>query len=232
MKQIKTVASLLLALLVNQLAYAEIQCTDIGKSFLAAQPGSNAFLRPGQCMWSPSRNVALVMQTDGNLVLYDPSNMGVHWATMTFATPATLAMQEDGNLVVYHGSIEKPAGHSWNSKTSGEFAPYFLSVQDDGNLVIYRGKDPNNVFKAIWSRTGGNLNKTASSCHPLDPICDLIVKANKGCLSATVLKTGASISCVSCVVGAVYTGGTVGAACASACGSAAAAEELSKEQGC
>ncbi|MCG7962007.1 MAG: DUF4157 domain-containing protein [Candidatus Thiodiazotropha taylori] len=143
---------------------AVVPCNNINSSYLTADVGKNNFLLPGQCMWSPSRNVQLVMQHDGNLVLYDPSTNGAHWSTKTNKTPSRLAIQEDGNLVIYYGPAGSFDRYSWNSKTSGSFGPYFLMVQDDGNLVIYRGK-PGDYSLPIWSRTAGNLSKSNSNSN-------------------------------------------------------------------
>jgi hypothetical protein len=81
----------------------------------------------------------LVMQGDGNLVLYQGAR--ALWHTSTHGNPgATAAMQGDGNLVVY-----APSGRAlWNSRTHGHPGAS-LAVQDDGNVVIYeRGR-------ALWS---------------------------------------------------------------------------------
>lgn len=57
-------------------------------------------------LWTPntfgSQAVQLIMQQDGNLVLYGP-NYTVLWATGTQATGSRLVMQNDGNLVIYNG---------------------------------------------------------------------------------------------------------------------------------
>ena len=74
--------------------------------------------------------VKLVMQSDGNLVLYDS---GVaKWSTGTANRSTAYAiMQSDGNFVLYdtnHQSI-------WSSNTAGN--PHAqLIVQTDGNVVI------------------------------------------------------------------------------------------------
>jgi hypothetical protein len=87
---------------------------------------------------------SLIMQRDGNLVLYSPTN-GAIWSTNTFWGPDThVDMQLDGNLVVYNNY-----GPVWASQTSGH--PFScLALQDDGNLVIYIdcGQYPGN---AVWS---------------------------------------------------------------------------------
>ncbi len=78
----------------------------------------------------------LIMQTDGNLVLYksneDRTGMPT-WATGTNPNGSYAIMQEDGNLVVYD-SNNKPL---WASNTDGHPGAQ-LSVQGDGNAVIYQ----------------------------------------------------------------------------------------------
>jgi hypothetical protein len=64
----------------------------------------------------------LVLQQDGNLVLYSPS-MSVLWSTGTYGnTPLALTMQTDGNLVLYGypwGTSGMPPQQLWASNTSG-----------------------------------------------------------------------------------------------------------------
>lgn len=83
---------------------------------------------------------SLVMQGDGNLVLY---RAGVAlWNTQTVGRGgAALVMQNDGNLVMYQNGTGKAV---WNTGTAGH-AGATLAVQDDGNVVLYDGG------KALWS---------------------------------------------------------------------------------
>jgi lysophospholipase L1-like esterase len=82
----------------------------------------------------------LVMQHDGNLVLYGPSTRAL-WASNTVGSNADhLRMQGDGNLVIY-GPGDRPV---WSSNTAGH-PNSFLTVQNDGNVVIYSNG------QAIWS---------------------------------------------------------------------------------
>ena len=75
----------------------------------------------------------LIMQNDGNLVLYRLSDSKAIWSSNTANSGATRAvMQHDGNFVMYTANnVAK-----WSSETDGRPANY-LMVQDDGNLVIY-----------------------------------------------------------------------------------------------
>jgi hypothetical protein len=100
----------------------------------------------GQRMYSGDRLVSsngryrLIMQGDGNLVLY--SLQHALWSTRTNHKGGRfVVMQGDGNLVLYNSS-----GRSvWNSNTDGHPGARLL-MQNDGNLVIY-----NSSGKAIWS---------------------------------------------------------------------------------
>jgi len=92
-----------------------------------------------QMLTSINGEYVLILQTDGNMVLYakvhhedgsvilDPA-----WATETIGENAWYAvMQEDGNFVLHDW-----AGVAlWQSYTDGKPGS-FLQLQDDGNLVI------------------------------------------------------------------------------------------------
>lgn len=94
---------------------------------------SGEVLRTGYYLRSSDKCYALLMQGDGNLVLYGP---GYHvlWSSGTTGTGADrVAMQGDGNLVVYTSSGKAV----WSSRTGGNGASYIVA-QTDGNLVVYR----------------------------------------------------------------------------------------------
>jgi hypothetical protein len=88
---------------------------------------------------SPNGTTELVIQSDGNLVLFH--NGAVTWATDTNGTGSNnqLLMQDDGNLALRSGYTLL-----WETKTRG--SNLLLEVQDDGNLVIY-----NQSGQAMWS---------------------------------------------------------------------------------
>lgn len=90
---------------------------------------------------SNSGRYQLILQKDGNLVLYDLS--GGQKALWTSGTSGQVAnqciMQTDGNLVLYDLSSGQKA--LWASGTSGHPNAY-LRVQDDGNLAIYQPSNP------------------------------------------------------------------------------------------
>jgi hypothetical protein len=75
----------------------------------------------------------LIMQGDGNLVIYDEHGTP-RWDTATYNGASTwyTIFQPDGNLVVYNAS----AAPVWASNTCCNTG-YWLAVQEDGNVVIY-----------------------------------------------------------------------------------------------
>ena len=92
---------------------------------------------------SPNQEFVLIMQRDGNLVLYQvigsqPIEPGVEftgepiWASGTVDPGDYLVVQLDGNVVIYNS-----AGVAvWSTRTAGDI-PTGLYLQDDGNLVVY-----------------------------------------------------------------------------------------------
>lgn len=103
-----------------------------------------------------SRNgvYTLIMQTDGNLVLYATGGRPI-WASKTVGTGANrVIMQSDGNLVIY-----SPTRAVWASNTPGSGANR-LVVQDDGNLVTYSPTRP------VWASQTAQGSATVSSGGP------------------------------------------------------------------
>ena len=97
----------------------------------------------------------LIMQSDGNLVLYEgvmaPPRRAV-WSTNTSNRPLDRRpyradMQQDGNFV-----LSSATGAEWTSGTQ-TFPGSRLILQDDRNLVIY---DPNNI--ARWASNSKSVN--------------------------------------------------------------------------
>jgi len=88
-------------------------------------------LAPRERLRSPSGELQLVLQTDGNLVLYDGQT--AIWATGTSGkTVSQAAMQADGNL-----TLTGPGGAVvWEARTAGHPGAR-LVLQDDGNGVVY-----------------------------------------------------------------------------------------------
>lgn len=114
---------------------AQIYATDFKVSPSAitnrgAQLPSGGRLDGGDYLRSTGDRYTLVMQDDGNLVVYTAGSNAL-WNSRTFGNPgAYAAMQADGNLVVYSA-----AGKAlWGAAGKG---PSNLVMQSDGNLVVY-----------------------------------------------------------------------------------------------
>jgi hypothetical protein len=91
-----------------------------------------------QALFSPNNVWELILQSDGNLVLYRRANMHPTWSTKTNGKDVMRAvMQSDGNLVLYRFN----GAPVWASNTNGKNGS-FLVLQDDGNLVIYQPSIP------------------------------------------------------------------------------------------
>ncbi len=89
-------------------------------------------LLPGQNI--TSGNYSLILQRDGNLVLYKGGKEALWDSATPGSGAARVVMQRDGNLVIYNGS----GGVLWASNTPNKPESY-LRVQSDGNLVMYDG---------------------------------------------------------------------------------------------
>lgn len=109
--------------------------------------GTNQQLTSNQSIVSADNRYRLVMQGDGNLVLY--SYKRALWSSGTAGKPATrLVMQGDGNLVIY----DTQGKAYWSSGTAGKGSSS-LVMQNDGNLVVYTVGG-----NASWfTRTSGQL---------------------------------------------------------------------------
>lgn len=91
---------------------------------------------------SSNESYELVMQSDGNLVLYQVSNNNVLWASETNGSAASkVRLQGDGNFV-----MRTATGSSvWSTGTGGQ-GGVLLVLRDDGNLVLL-----NSEGVVVWS---------------------------------------------------------------------------------
>lgn len=122
-------------------AYARLpRETDKGSQLVLGQT-----LLSGESLYSPNRKFRLLMQADGNLVLYRSDQEQALWSTGTDGwdqgglgdwLDGPVILQDDGNLV--HYDVEGRA--RWASKTVG--VGRVLRLQDDGNLVLYGASGP------------------------------------------------------------------------------------------
>jgi hypothetical protein len=112
---------------------------------------ANRELRKGMFLKSRDGRFKLILQGDGNLVLYGPT--GALWSTQQFDT-AYAVVQADGNFVTYRADSTPnwSTGTRLKDWTTGtRIRSDRLVVQSDGNLVLYSPK------RAVWSsRTGAH----------------------------------------------------------------------------
>jgi len=140
-----------------------VQAAGEEGSVITASPTHAGYMFDHERVSSLNGAYVLVMQKDGNLVLYD-SKCGMSPKCAVWNSGSNreegqyfMAIQPDGNLVIYKG--RPPAGtdrHIWSSQTFGALDHYFLSVQNDANVVIYRGTPMNNRG-AVWSTKTGKI---------------------------------------------------------------------------
>jgi hypothetical protein len=102
----------------------------------------NQQLNVGQQLVSNNGLLNLIMQGDGNLVLYRTQFGQALWASNTWGKPVNRAvMQTDGNFVAY----EAGGTPRWSSGTWGHAGAWVI-LQDDGNLVVY-----DSANKPLWA---------------------------------------------------------------------------------
>jgi surface antigen len=136
-----------------------------GPAFLGADTlSSGQQMSANQYIESADARFALLLQSDGNLVLYGGSAI---WSSGTGGSGATrLVMQTDGNLVLYN--VNTPV---WFTATGGTGAAH-LSLQTDGNLVTYNNSSGSPTW---WTGTGGHAattdygSDTLSAAQQLNP---------------------------------------------------------------
>ena len=105
-------------------------------------PAVGQELFDGSALVSPSGRYRLLLQSDGNLVLYWRGQPLWNSGTRGDA-PDHLVMQNDGNLVLYQG-----LDVLWDSRSGGgaRSNAYYLNLQNDGSTVVYSPAD-----KPIWT---------------------------------------------------------------------------------
>ena len=117
--------------------------TTFGFDSLASGQQLNAAQQ--QYLLSPDKRHGLLLQADGNLVLYGP---GYHVLWQSGTNGATrLVMQVDSNLVLYN--IDTPLWFTGTGNTGSTHA----TLQSDGNFVTYTATSA----ATWWTGTGGQL---------------------------------------------------------------------------
>src|SRR5262249_12466158 len=112
-------------------------------------------LHAGESIKSPNGSYRLIMQGDGNLVLYAPGGNPL-WHPGTNGNPdAWAVMQTDGNFVVY-SAADSPL---WHSHTYGNPGAY-LTLGDDSRMRILTADG-----KELWN-VGGSGVVVVSAIDP------------------------------------------------------------------
>ncbi len=125
-------------------------------AFAASVLNGGEQLTANQFLLSSDQRWKLIMQGDGNLVLYTESDMTPVWASGTVGNPgAFVVMQGDGNLVVYSPSWSP----LWASGTVGNPGAH-LVMQDDRNAVIYSSSGV-----ALWATGTVYTPPPPNPCH-------------------------------------------------------------------
>ncbi len=155
---------------------------------------ANTGLGPGDSLSSCQACFDLVMQTDGNLVLYRQGGQAL-WATGTSGQKGlTFVMQTDGNAVLYSNA----GCPLWDSATSGN-AGAFLALQDDGNLVVYGASG-----KALWA---SNTVVCPGGCSCLPPPPPSTTSSGTSSSGGTGTSTGSSSTTGGSSTGGASSGG-------------------------
>lgn len=129
----------------------------LGALSMAATAGAQAVTMPstissghrllaGQELDSAGGNDRLVLQGDGNLVIYDRANHAIWASGTTGPNQATSLIVGAGGDVTLRTSSGRIV---WSTKSAAT-APATLAIQDDGNLVLYAQNQ-----SVLWSKNSG-----------------------------------------------------------------------------
>lgn len=142
---------------------------QVGATLLLLAAGSHAYskdilyagerLTTNQYLQSANGSYRFILQSDGNVVLYNTSSRAL-WASNTVGTGGvTLNMQGDGNLVLRNAS----GSSVWSSKTYNTGANRAI-MRDDGNFVLSTSSNTV-VWATNTQQTDGGSTSTGSITH-------------------------------------------------------------------
>ncbi|MET9698957.1 hypothetical protein ABZY31_18790 [Streptomyces sp. NPDC006529] len=165
-------SALLAACATTVLVPATASATEDPGQCRTGATGRSSDLRPGERLASGASLVPtpgkteLVMQSDGNLVIYALGTPGGYklplWQSGTYGNPGAYAtMQEDGNFVIYkQGGSAQTGGGIWHTATYGDRANSYpaASMRDDGQLVV-----SGHAQNSFWSNTPEQHVRVCSS---------------------------------------------------------------------
>ena len=128
---------------------------------------TRAYLATNDYLVSANGLYFVIMQSDGNLVIYhgsDPAHQGAFVWNSGVAPGAGeyfVIMQSDGNLVIYHGNDPAHQGaFVWNSGKAPGAGVYGATMQNDGNLVVTTGTT------VLWSAQPLSPSSQPPAGHP------------------------------------------------------------------
>ncbi|MCW2530398.1 MAG: hypothetical protein JWM76_5258 [Pseudonocardiales bacterium] len=129
----------------------------------------------GHAVWSTSTSGAgsrLVLQTDGNVVVYGADNAAT-WQAATFGANPVLAMQSDNNLVLYSsaGAVSLTHATPGPGSTPGS--------KDAGSAVVGSTTYPVPAGALFVATTGSDAN-TGAPASPLLTVAKAIASAKAG----------------------------------------------------
>jgi YD repeat-containing protein len=103
------------------------------------QPYTTLF--QNQSITSADGRFVLVLQVDGNLVLYQLQGFQALWSSGTYGQQAAILLNlGNGNVAIFDPKFNI----IWQTNTNG-YPNANLTLQNDGNLVLYSGSTP------IWN---------------------------------------------------------------------------------
>jgi len=128
---------------------------------------TGAYLSTNDYLVSANGLYFVIMQSDGNLVIYhgsDPAHQGA-FVWNSGVAPGIgqyfVIMQGDGNLCIYHGSDPAHQGaFVWNSGKAPGAGVYGATMQNDGNLVVTKGTT------VLWSAQPLSPSSQPPASHP------------------------------------------------------------------
>jgi len=126
---------------VNQCKETPKEGACTGDRCVVLAKGKDVILAPGESIKAENGEITLLMQRDGNLVLYCAGGTPVwHSNTWYWETESrSLVIKNTGDMKV----VDKNQIERWSSNTEGNTEGVTLVAQDDNNLVLYtRGGVP------------------------------------------------------------------------------------------
>ena len=114
------------------------------------------YLSAGELLESVNHRYQLLVQDDGNCVVYEVAGMKPRWNTITRAVGCRLTVGSRGQLLLVDGG----GVVQWHQGQEGPSGTYFLLMQDDGNLVLYRQGGPGQMTPQWASQREGRSGLT------------------------------------------------------------------------